>query len=109
VQSLLHGAKTATCYFAEEPGCFRLTFDRAGSDVRISVDWDPEDSPASEEWQPRFEAMFNLVQFAKEVDDELDRNLLKWGSDGYEVRWGYRFPSEAHGRLRAGLLKSDRE
>ena len=104
VQSL-PTASAGTCDFAEEPGCYRWHFERDGDKVRIAVRWNDEQSS---NWHLRFECECGLIDFVRAVDSALARNLEELGEQGYQQLWGYRFPKEAHERLKHCILALQR-
>jgi hypothetical protein len=100
VQSLPRGARRAVCHMDAEPGGFRWTFERKDTMLMIVIQ-SQGDEP--EPFTDFFELQCGLMEFARAVIDELDRNLALVGTYGYEREWGHRFPDETYRRLKEVL------
>ncbi len=107
---------SAECVWQEEPGEAKWRFSRNGDSVQLRVEWWNEvrthldlNGWQLNEWQLELDkVMFSgdakLLDFANQVDRELQRLLDKWGLDGYVREWiEHPFPVESHQRLRQAI------
>ena len=110
VQSLFT-TNSAECVWQEEPGEAKWIFLRKGDSIEIRVEWwnETRTDPDRHEWQlvldkVMFSGEAKLLDFASQVDQELQRLLDRWGLDGYLREWvEYPFPVESHQRLRRAI------
>jgi len=103
---LLEGAEQARCSWAEEPGEYRWTFDRAGSDVRLRVLAFPRDDPLEpdDRGQVVFESTAPLREVADAIASGAQTVLDEHGEDEYLRRWvQHQFPVRRLELIRAHL------
>jgi len=115
IQSLFT-TDSAECVWQEEPGEVKWIVSRNGDLVQLRVEWWTEVRTHRDhngwqlnDWQlvldkVMFSGEAKFLDFAKQVDQELQRLLDKWGSDGYLREWiEHPFPVESHQRLRQAI------
>jgi hypothetical protein len=107
---------SAECVWQEEPGEVKWIVSRNGDSVQLRVEWWNEVRTHRDhngwqlnDWQfvldkVMFSGEAKFLDFAKQVDQELQRLLDKWGLDGYLRDWiEHPFPVESHQRLRQAI------
>ena len=105
VASVLGGAPDSEATFAEEPGEYRWALERVGPDrlrVRISATRSLAAEPARGD-VVILDGDCRLRTFAGQFASELERLRGLLGSEGYEERWGHRFPAEQLAAIRRSL------
>lgn len=104
---------TAECVWEEEPGEARWFFTRHVDSIEVRVEWwnEVRTHPDRNEWhlvldKVMFAGSDKLINFARQVDQELLRLLEKSGLQEYERAWEYPFPTESHQRLRQAITNA---
>ena len=104
---------TAECIWIEEPGEVKWVLSHTGDVLQLRVEWWDEVATGRDEepyemafTKVLFEGEAKFLEFAKQMDLDLQRLLDKWGLARYLEEWGFPFPSEAHQRLRDSIAAS---
>jgi len=94
VRTVLNGFNFSTCICQDEPGEYRIIFDKDNDLVNIKV----LEFPNSYSKQPNsngkliFEGTERVDVIAREIKQQYDRLLYNYGIEGYQAIWSYEFP-----------------
>jgi len=107
VTLVLNDSKNISCNWQEEPGEFRFVFTKEDIFITLRIiKFNTTFSTNNDNSGDLvFEGTEELIRFAKNVKQQYDRLLYKYGEEGYKKNWNYEFPLEELNCLNLAIIE----